>query len=100
MIPEAIGCYGPASKHLQNDLAKKGGKAHVIPVILVATPLQKVVASYAHNYICSSLTHYDMMCIILRSIICYHNSLSHMVCPIPQVTAMKHQDYPLEQLLL
>ena len=48
MIPVALGCYGPAGKHLQNDLAKKGGKAHVVPVILGAMTLQKVIASYVH----------------------------------------------------
>ena len=34
------GCYSSAGKHLQNDFAKKSGKAHVIPVVPVATPLE------------------------------------------------------------
>ena len=45
MIQVAIGCYDSAGKHLQNDLAKKGSKTHVMPVILVVTPLKKVVRS-------------------------------------------------------
>ena len=39
------GCYSFAGKHLQNNLAKKIGKAHAMPVVQVAMPLQKVVAS-------------------------------------------------------
>ena len=31
--------YGSTGKPLQNDLAKKSGKAHVVLVILVATSL-------------------------------------------------------------
>ena len=36
----SISCYRTAGKHLQNDLAKKSGKAYVVPVVPVATPLE------------------------------------------------------------
>ena len=36
IIHVATGCHGFAGKYLQNDLAKKSGKDHVVPVILVA----------------------------------------------------------------
>ena len=38
--------YSFAGKCLQNDLAKKISKIHAMPVVLVAMPLQKVVANY------------------------------------------------------
>ena len=40
MIHAATGCYGSAGKHLHNDLAKKSGKTHVMPVVPVAMPLE------------------------------------------------------------
>ena len=39
MILVTIGYYGSAGKHLQNNLAKESGKAHVVPVVLVVMPL-------------------------------------------------------------
>ena len=33
------GSYNSTGKHLHNGLAKKNGKAHGMPVVLVATPL-------------------------------------------------------------
>ena len=32
-------CYGSAGKHLHNYLARKSGKAYVVPVVLVTLPL-------------------------------------------------------------
>ena len=33
------GFYGSAGKHLYNDVTKKSGKAHIMPIISVTTPL-------------------------------------------------------------
>ena len=83
----------------QQDVATQAAGMYVsLTALLEATQVCLKLKTPHSGTIISEplLTHYDIMCSYYIEI--HHNSLLHVLCPILQVTAMKHQtmqEYPV-----